>query len=137
MRKEYQTKSRNLILEYMVSQKDRQVSAADVYKFLVEQKYQINRATVYRNLDKMLQEGILLQYRYRDQNCAMYQYVEKAEHCEKHLHLKCRNCGKVIHLECDFMDEISKHLMEHHGFEIDCKESAIVGLCEACRKDNK
>lgn len=133
MGKGYVTRPRNLILEYITSQKDRQFSATDVYNFLLSRKCQVNLVTVYRNLDKMLQEGILLHYKYTDQNCSMYQYAEKAENCENHLHLKCKKCGKVIHLECSFMEEISRHLMEHHGFQIDCKESAITGICEACR----
>lgn len=135
MKKGYVTKPRNLMLEYITAQKDRQFSAMEVYNFLLERDYQINLATVYRNLDKMQQEGILLQYKYADKKCSMYQYAAESDDCGHHLHLKCNSCGKVIHLECEFMAEISRHLMEHHGFEIDCRESVITGLCESCRNN--
>ena len=64
----------------------------------------------------------------------MYQYVEMGHHCEEHLHLKCVSCGCIIHLECAFMQEISEHILEDHGFKLQCKNSIIYGLCRECRE---
>ena len=134
MRKEYVTKTRNLILKYILDHKNNQFSATDISDFMQVENCQINLTTVYRNLDKLTEEGTLIRYKYADDNCCMYQYAGDSDKCQHHLHMKCQNCGKIFHLECDFMNEISKHLLEDHGFILDCKGSVMIGSCEDCRK---
>ena len=65
---------------------------------------------------------------------ATYQYVEHGHKCDSHLHLKCVRCGRIIHLECGFMDEISEHIYKDHGFELQCKNSILYGICKECRE---
>ena len=60
--------------------------------------------------------------------------MELGHHCEEHLHLQCVKCGKIIHLECEFMDEISEHILKDHGFELQCKNSILYGMCSACQE---
>lgn len=136
VRKEYVTKPRNLILDYVITNKNRQFSAADINEYLQKENCQINLATVYRNLDKLSEEGTLLRYKYADSNFCLYQYADAHENCQNHLHMKCQECGKVMHLECEFMDEITKHLLEHHGFDISCKGSMLTGTCKECNNAN-
>ena len=59
--------------------------------------------------------------------------VEPGRGCEQHLHLKCVKCGKIIHLECHFMEEISHHIEESHGFTLQCKNSILYGICKECK----
>lgn len=134
MRKEYSTKSRNLMMQYIQEHAGQQFSAAEINEYLQEKECQINLATIYRNLDKLSEDGILMRYKFADQKCFLYQYSGVSEQCQHHLHMKCEKCGKILHLECGLMHEISTHLMEHHGFAIDCKTSMIMGLCQDCRK---
>lgn len=68
---------------------------------------------------------------------AGYQYVEQPSRCQKHLHLQCSECGKVIHLDCDFMKEISEHILSDHGFTLCCKDSILYGVCDECSKKEK
>ena len=46
---------------------------------------------------------------------------------------KCVKCGKIIHLECHFMEEISHHIEESHGFTLQCKNSILYGVCKECK----
>ena len=66
---------------------------------------------------------------------AVYQYVELGQHCEEHLHLKCVKCGCIIHLDCGFMDEIAEHIQKDHGFQLQCKNSILYGICKDCRRE--
>ena len=59
-------------------------------------------------------------------------YVEQGQQCERHLHLKCVRCGRIIHLDCTFMDEISNHILNDHGFVLQCRNSILYGTCRAC-----
>lgn len=134
MKKEYCTKTRSLILKYITAYQNKQFSAAEMNEYLTEEGCSINLATVYRNLDKLTDEGTLIRYKYADKNCCMYQYAGDSTKCLHHLHMKCRECGKIIHLECDFMNQISGHLLKEHGFTIDCAGSVLLGVCEDCQK---
>ena len=36
-------------------------------------------------------------------------------------------------LECGFMEEIVRHLYEHHRFALECAGSVLMGVCAECR----
>ena len=117
----YATASRKKILDYLKKNSDSEV----------------NITTIYRYLDKLEKEGTLIKYVAEKGSQAAYQYVELGHRCEEHLHMKCVQCGCIIHLECEFMDEISEHILKDHGFALQCKNSILYGTCEKCRnKDN-
>ncbi|MFV0465383.1 MAG: Fur family transcriptional regulator [Lachnospiraceae bacterium] len=130
----YSTKTKTAMMNFIKKQKNSQFSAADIYEYIINQGYKVNKTTVYRNLERLVEENIVLQFKYIDKNNILYQYAGEHEECERHLHLKCKNCGKVIHLDCHFMDEFSNHLLQEHEFEIECKESCISGLCKECKQ---
>ena len=133
MPREYKTKSKSQIMDYITAQKDKQFSAQQVYDYLSGEKTQINLATVYRNLDKLAEDGVLLRYRSMGSNSVMYQYAVEDKDCHNHLHMRCRECGKIIHLECGFMQEIAEHLLRDHGFTVECEGSVILGICRECK----
>lgn len=132
-KREYKTKSRKLIIDYLVQAKDRSASIADIKTYFEEQEEQVNISTIYRNLDKMVAEGTVLKYQNEDGRKAVFQYVEETHGCHQHLHMKCVGCGKMIHLNCGFMDEISEHMMRHHHFKLQCENSVLYGICENCQ----
>ena len=63
MQNGYKTKSRSYIMDFFEAHKEQIVSAADIHHYLEENGKQVNLATIYRNLDKMTEEGILLKYK--------------------------------------------------------------------------
>lgn len=136
-RKEYQTKSRKLILQYLIAEKEHTVSVLDIADFLKEEGEQVNISTIYRYLDKLVSEGKAMKYQAEKGKKAVFQYHEGTEACHKHLHLQCVKCGRMIHLDCGFMDEISGHMMEHHKFRLQCENSILYGMCHSCEKEQE
>ena len=134
MQNGYKTKSRSYIMEFFTAHKEQIVSAADIHHYLEENGKQVNLATIYRNLDKMTDEGILLKYKTAKDEHAVYQYTDGHPECHEHLHLQCVRCGRVIHLECGFMKDIRAHLEEHHGFALECSSSVLYGMCRECKE---
>ena len=133
----YSTASRKKILEYLKSNSERTVTAADIGIYLKDNESEVNITTIYRYLDKLEKEGTVMKYVAEKGSQAAYQYVELGHRCGEHLHLKCVKCGGIIHLECDFMNEISEHILKDHGFSLQCKNSILYGTCEKCRKFEK
>jgi len=123
------------MLQFFQNHKEKMVSASEIHDFLQEKDDKVNLATIYRNLDKMTEDGVLIKYKDSQEDKAVYQYVGEDEKCHEHLHMQCMKCGKVIHLECNFMKEISEHLLVHHRFTLQCTKSILYGMCGECREE--
>ncbi len=133
MKNTYNTKLKKSIYELFSLHQDRLFSAAEVHKALCGGKETPNLTTVYRNLDKMTDEGVLL--RFTDSERGASEYKFSGEGCHEHIHLKCTACGEVVHLDCDFMEEVKEHTKKSHGFSISCTESVLLGRCEKCTRE--
>ena len=128
----YNTAARSRILGFLMENKDRTVNANDIFKVLNDGGNEVNITTIYRYLDKLTESGQVMKYIAENGTRAVYQYVEHEHHCEEHLHLQCTKCGAIIHLDCSFMDEIAEHVSLEHGFQIQCRNSIIYGVCRNC-----
>ncbi|MDF2513079.1 MAG: Fe2+/Zn2+ uptake regulation protein [Herbinix sp.] len=137
MQRTYRTKSKERILLFFQNHRDKMVSAAEIHDFLQENDDKVNLATVYRNLDKMTEDGVLIKYKDSQEDKAVYQYVGEHDKCHEHLHMQCLKCGILIHLECDFMKEITDHLLVQHQFDLHSSKSILYGMCGECRVEVK
>ena len=132
---EYKTRYRDWIMKYFEEHSEQKVSAGDLHRQMTAEGMTINLTTIYRNLDRLERENILQGHKVGGEDEKFYQYLRPKMECARHLHLLCSRCGKIIHLNCGFMEEISAHLMEEHGFSLDCGQSILVGLCRECRQE--
>ncbi|MBR3786134.1 MAG: transcriptional repressor [Firmicutes bacterium] len=130
----YKTNNRTKMMEYLKSNQNRTVSVKDIDAHMRSLDCPVNMTTIYRYLDKLEREGVVMRYADEHGEKATYQLTEREHHCDSHLHLKCVDCGSVIHLDCHFMDEIAGHIANDHGFRLQCRNSVIYGLCQKCQK---
>ena len=133
-RPKYKTKQRELLLEYFESVPETHVTAGDVCKYLKSHGAGIGQSTVYRQLESLVDEGIIKKYIIDGNSPACFEYVDHDHCCREGIcfHCKCEKCGKLIHLNCDEMSGIVGHLNEEHGFRLDPKRTVLYGLCEEC-----
>lgn len=129
---DYKTKQRALIIAYMKNCPLPHVTAGDIVAHLRGAGEAVGAATVYRQLEKMVEAGIVRKYIM--ENCACYQYVGSGEHCHEHFHLKCLSCGQLLHVNCSLLSSLAPHILEHHGFEVDNSRTVMYGLCRECRE---
>lgn len=134
MQKTYITKSKLAILKCLQQKSDEVFTASDIYESLRDEGQEINLATVYRNLEKLTEEGRLSKFKHAESDSTFFRYIAEDSHCNEHLHMQCSVCGKIIHMECHFMDEITEHLLNEHGFSLEPVGSVLYGRCENCRK---
>ena len=128
----YNTRTRQLILEYLAANARRTVSAADIVAHLEQAGAPANPTTVYRYLDKLAGEHRVMKYVAGKGERAVYQYADEQHHCHEHIHLKCVRCGEIFHMDCHFMDEVRRHLQDEHGFTLRCEGSILYGVCRKC-----
>lgn len=132
----YQTKQKAVILAYLETHPERHVTAAELLRALTDNGTPMGAATIYRQLEKLEQEGIVRRYSLDDRGSACWQYggeEAKSGTCHSHFHLKCTECGTLIHLDCEHLHEIADHVAHDHGFFIDPSRTVFYGICEACR----
>lgn len=98
----YNTRTRQLILDYLINNRQHAVSASNILEHLEEQGASPNPTTVYRYLDKLAGEQRIMKYVADKGERAVFQYVDEGRHCREHLHLKCVQCGRIYHLDCHF-----------------------------------
>ncbi|MDO4788201.1 MAG: transcriptional repressor [Johnsonella sp.] len=138
VQKVYRTKTKDAIMSYIESNKHRRFSAADIYKHIkTEQKKEISLTTIYRNLEKLTGEGVLLKIKTAEGEYSVYQFLNADGSCDEHLHIQCKVCGQMIHINDDAMDKANMYLLQHCGFSLICKDSVLIGYCDHCKNHAK
>ncbi|MCR5212879.1 MAG: transcriptional repressor [Eubacterium sp.] len=134
MKNVYKTKARECILSYLKEHREKRFTAREIYDYLKNQVEGVNRTTVYRNLDRLCDQGDLLRFKEPNQDAWYYQYSEEHKHCDKHMHAQCSECGKIFHLENSFVDEFEEKLHSVYGLDINSSKTIIIGKCDECSK---
>ncbi len=132
MRKRYNTKQQELIMSCLKKDSDAHMTAEMILIYLREQGENIGLATVYRTLDKLVANGIIMKYTVPNGLAACYKYASDTTHCHDHYHLICTECGKMIHLECKHLDSLAEHILNEHGFDLDNFKTVFYGKCKQC-----
>ena len=126
MRGNYNTEQKELLLDIIKNEKH-EFTVKDI-----SNKTDVGLTTIYRFIDKLVQDGNLTKEIGND-NTIYYQYLEECDH-ENHFYLKCDNCGELIHVDCDCIEDLSNHIKNKHDFKINREQIIINGLCSECRK---
>lgn len=130
---EYQTRQRAQILEVLRAQEGRHCTAEEVLSALRTRGHTVGKATVYRYLDKLVQEGLV--QKYIGEGGACFQFIGE-DTCREHFHLKCEQCGELVHLECHVLETLSAHLEEEHRCRVNRFRTVLYGLCPRCAKED-
>lgn len=127
----YKTKQRALVEGVLRENAGRHLTAEEVVDILALGGSPVGRTTVYRCLERLIEEGSVQKYAAAAGESACYQYLAD-DGCHEHFHLKCTGCGRLIHIECKHIGELSRHIASEHGFKVDKLKTVLYGLCEEC-----
>ena len=133
-RSKYKTKQREVLLDYFKTVPGVHVTAGEVCGYFKSREAPIGQSTVYRQLESLVEEGILKKYTVDGNSPACFEYVEPNSHVDAEIcfHCKCEKCGKLIHLHCDEMEDMQAHFTAEHRFRLDPIRTVFYGLCEEC-----
>lgn len=133
----YKTKQREVLLEYLKKKKGSHITVNDVCDFFDKKGEKIGQTTVYRQLEKMVDEGMVNKYIIDGNSPACFEYVgESKMHADGKVcfHCKCEVCGALIHMHCDELNSIKDHLEKDHDFMLNPKRTVFYGVCKKCRR---
>ncbi len=137
MRNEYNTKQRNKIAEFLKKHKEKSLTAKDIFEKLNAGGEDVDKSTVYRNLERLCNEGKLVKYKESGSNSTYYRLSDDNGECQHHMHAQCADCGKIFHLEEEFVEDFEKKMELVYGIGVDASRTLIVGECDDCRKKKK
>ncbi len=126
----YKTRQRAVILELLRAHGGEHFTAEEIVTLLERYGRPVGKATVYRNLERLIEQGSVRKYQFGEGKSACFEYQPGP--LPEHYHLKCACCGALTHLKCDYIDKLAEHVHEEHGFELDAAQIVLVGRCVQC-----
>ncbi|MGI6237892.1 MAG: Fur family transcriptional regulator [Candidatus Excrementavichristensenella sp.] len=133
-RSKYKTKQLEILLGYLETIPGVHVSASEVYAYFKSQGVAIGQSTVYRQLERLVDEGVINKYTVDANSPACFEYVGAENHAKAKtcFHCKCEGCGKLIHLHCEDLEGVQAHLYDEHRFKLNPMRTVYYGLCDQC-----
>ncbi|MBE6542710.1 MAG: transcriptional repressor [Ruminococcaceae bacterium] len=121
------TQQKQLILETLRDMGSH-VSAGAIFKELQSKHPGIGRATVFRVLSDMADNGTI--FRVRTVEGEDRYDITSFDHC----HVICRKCGKVDDVWFDSKPEVFDHIKSSSDFKVEKTHIEFIGLCKQCAK---
>lgn len=131
----YKTRQKAQLLNYMKSRRFTHVTVGEILRHFQENGVSMSAATVYRNIENMVDQGIVKKYTVDGMSGACFEYTGDSE-CESSecFHFKCEKCGELRHFHCKELSDTQKHMLKDHGFAMNSLRTVFYGKCEICSK---
>lgn len=115
-----------MVVYQTVNKLKNHATAEDIY-FEVRKDYpHISKGTVYRNLNKLCDEGEIKRRRVPGE-------ADRYDHiCSDHYHGKCLRCGKIMDLDIAYHPEFDDLPNLKSGFRVVGHDIVFHGICEEC-----
>ncbi|HZJ88876.1 MAG TPA: transcriptional repressor [Sphaerochaeta sp.] len=127
MKERRQTIQKGLVLAAVQEAEDHPC-AEEIYKSIATTHPSISRATVYRNLNVLVEEGKIRRIRVLG-GPDHYDY-----HLDTHSHIQCTECGEVGDVKILTEVDINESTVDTHGYELSSFEVVFNGICPDCQK---
>lgn len=121
------SKQRDMIMNYMRGI-DGHVTPEQVFKALNNEGNSISLATVYRNLNILVEMNEIKKIAHPIEG---YQYDKT---CVPHYHLHCTKCDRILDLNIPYDDKLNKIMKQKTGLHITTHSMIAEGICEECAK---
>ena len=117
------TKYGTKILE-IVSACRSHMTAEEIFDTLRRTYPAVVLATVYNNLNRLLQEGLI-------RKVSVEGMPDRYDRIQRHDHLVCKGCGRLLDID---LGDLTAQLEENAGISILSYDLKLMYLCENCKK---
>lgn len=127
MKNRRNTIQRSLVYE-AVHRLQSHATAEEIYDEIVKQHPTISRGTVYRNLNRLAEEGEI-------RRLEIPGGPDRYDHrCHGHYHARCLQCGRVFDVEMVYLQDLEKAVTDAHGFAVSGHDIIFTGVCPDCQQ---
>jgi Fur family ferric uptake transcriptional regulator len=125
--KRFTTQQRDMV-QYIFS-KHNHFDADELIDEMKREGIRGSRATIYRNLKKFVDAGLL-----RKINLGSRTVYEHDYGYAQHEHLYCEQCGSMIEFQDAQIEDLIRDVCEQHQFQFQGHSFIIRGVCGACNR---
>jgi Fur family ferric uptake transcriptional regulator len=112
-------------LDELIARRTGHFTAAELIGDAHTRGLKVGRATVFRTLDLLVEQGRLERI---DLPSGEHAYVSCAP-AEHHHHVVCRRCGKSVEVEDSGLQSVVGEIARRSGYTIDTHRLELFGLC--------
>lgn len=123
------TTQRQIILEELSKVKSHP-TASEVYDMVRKRLPRIGLGTVYRNLELMSENGMILKLEVGGTQKRFDATTDA------HYHIRCSCCGRVNDIDVPVIDSLVDAAAENSSYQILGHHVEFTGVCEKCQKNN-
>lgn len=99
----------------------------EIYEEIFKNHTAISKATVYRNLRKLTDNGDVKQVPMTDET---ERYDSRIS---KHYHFKCKICKKIFDVDIQYNSNVDETVRQMYGFQVDDHDVIFKGICTQCK----
>lgn len=118
------TAKKRMILEELKSMHTHP-TATELAERLAEKNCPVSRATVFRVLSDLADEGVIMRVEVENSD------TRYDGNTHPHYHFKCRVCGKVEDVDLPYQESLDRAL-EQEGYEVSGHSTEFYGVCREC-----
>ena len=122
------TPQRISVLEEIMKDKGHRESE-DIYMAIKVRKTHVSRATVYRTLDILVQNGFARKLNLGDGRARYEKKIDSPHHD----HMICNDCGKIIEFVNDEIEKIQEEITKQQQFKLQQHIHQLFGICKECQ----
>ncbi len=123
-------KQKEIVLDTLKSLKTHP-TIKELYEEVKKKDNTIGQATVYRNINKLYDNGLIRKVQVGD-NIDHYD-----GNLNSHYHLKCNECGKIMDIFDNRCNELISTICKEQKIEVDNYELILSGKCSKCISKEK
>lgn len=105
------------------------ITAQQLYEKLRAHHPSLGRATVFRNLDALVDAGLAQRF---EREGHVYAYASCSPH--HHHHLVCDLCGRTTEIDEELVVPLLEKLAAQYGFTVEHQSLDFYGTCGNCAK---
>lgn len=108
------------------------IDAEELLEAMKDKGHKISRATVYRNLELLVEGGLVRKSRL-GRTRHLYEHIHVGQ---RHDHLVCRDCGRVVEFVSPGIEALQREICRAHGFDAEQHTLQILGRCQRCAAES-
>lgn len=126
------TPRRKYVLRVLIDNKEKHLSAEEVYNLVKVKAPEVGLATVYRTLELFSDFDIVHRMDFGDGR-KRYQFGDSEIMGHHHHHLICLKCGKIQEAGEDLLEDLESRVSRDFDFEVKNHQLKIFGKCKNCK----
>lgn len=124
------TTQRQIILEELAKVKTHP-TASELYDMVRKRLPRIGLGTVYRNLELMAENGMILKLEVGGTQKRFDTTTDT------HYHIRCATCGKVDDIDTPVLDDLVREAAVSSSYHVIGHHVEFSGICPACQREGK